>query len=242
MIPNEDIVNEAASFKKDADKRFKDALALLIALGFKHRDLGDSFTWSADEDMYAEALRICREMSDGLVSDCRERAYRLMEALDYADDQVSFERDLEANRESFDNAGSHLLDLLAMWLIIAFNKDLTKGYLRVAVIRYLKNPFASPFWGGMSKDVLKWGSGFRRDILSQIGVIGQNWIVSSARYAEWVDEMAKGAVYYVRRRGSGYDCEMCESIAGIPIPIDTPFELLHSNCMCYPEYFFEPMP
>ena len=75
-----------------------------------------------------------------------------------------------------------------------------------------------------------------------MGVIGQNLIIDGARAHEWRKEMAGGATYYVRRRGSNYDCPDCDSLCGYPIPIDVPFERLHSRCVCWAEYHYDEMP
>jgi hypothetical protein len=141
-----------------------------------------------------------------------------------------------------DMAGSHLKSLLEIWIALAVANGIPKGELSVLISRYLNNPFASPMWNGLPKDILAWGRGYDRNIVDQLAVIGQNAIVSSARYSEWLNERNKGAQYYIRHRGSWFDCPDCDSLCEYPIPIETPFVWLHSRCMCWPEYFYEPMP
>ena len=248
MLSNDYLVQEAASYKSDAKKRFDAALKALLVLAWKYKDaMGGDFSFEANPELYAEALRICREMSDGCSEDARKRLYSIVEdSLDYANEDVAWDYASTYEDESittrFDMAGSHLIKLLDIWIAVAFTNGFTKDYTRISILRYINNPFASGLFGAWGKDVLKWGRGYSKNIADQLAIIGQNAIIGGARYAEWVDEQAKGATYYVRRRGSSYDCDMCESIAGIPIPIDTPFEYLHSRCCCYPEYFYEPMP
>ena len=99
-----------------------------------------------------------------------------------------------------------------------------------------------PEWKEIPLDTLAWGKGYARNILEQLTLIGQGLIIGGGRYAEWVDEQAKGATYYIRRRGSNYDCDVCEGLANKPIPIEVPFEYSHARCMCYPEFHYEPMP
>jgi hypothetical protein len=126
-----------------------------------------------------------------------------------------------------------------VWAATAFANNIGKGELRVMVSRYIANPFASPLWAGIRQDIIKWGRGFQRNIAAQIALIGQDAIVRSVRRAEWEDEARAGAKYYIRRRGSGYECPECDELCGYPIPIDEPFETVHPRCMCWPEYHDE---
>lgn len=247
MLNRDTLIDEAASYKNDAKKRFDAALAALLALAWRYKDkIQGEFSFSANPDLYDEALRICREMSDGCAEDARKRLFEAIEdSLDYADEDVAWEyaEDLDGEplMDRLDMAGSHLLDLLNLWIAVALAKGFTQHYTRIVIVRYLNNPFASGYFGAWGKGVLKWGSGYSKNIWEQLSIIGQNAIISGARYAEWVDAQAKGATYYVRRRGSNYDCPDCDALCGYPIPIDEPFDYIHSRCCCYPEYFYEPM-
>lgn len=239
MLDRDRLTKEAAEFKNDAKKRFDAALAALLALAWKHKDLGGDFTFDADPEMYAEALRICRDMSDGTMADAERHIRALFEDNDdFEIDNFSADNALE----SLDMAGTHLIQLVEVWCAVAFSNGFSQAYTRISIGRYLRNPYASGMFGAWGKDVLKWGRGYDRNIINQMAVIGQNLIVDAARAEEWREEREEGATYYVRRRGSGYDCPDCDAITGVPIPIDVPFERLHSRCMCYPEYHFDEMP
>ncbi len=269
MLNNETLAQKAASFKRDSRKGFDKAVAALIALAWNYAYMGEDFRWDADPELYAEALRICLDLSDTLAEKARAIAASVMEdSLDYYDEEQSWDREADEDGDEsilvrFDQAGAHLLDLLEIWIALAFVhglgktelrveisrylsnpylSPLWKGELRVEISRYLSNPYLSPLWKGVPKDALLWGRGYMKDIPRQLALIGQDAIISATRYAEWVDAQAKGAQYYIRRRGSGYDCPECDDLCGYPIPIETPFEFLHARCMCYPEYHFEPMP
>lgn len=249
MLNQQELTDSVAQYKKESKKHFDVALSALLALAWKYKDtLGGDFRFDADSGLYDEALKICRELSDKCAESARKRAETLInESLDYADADAAWESqgetsDGDALIARFDMAGSHLLQLLELWIAVAFTNNFTKGYTRISIIRYLNNPFASGLFGAWGKDILKWGRGYSKNIEEQLALIGQGAIISVARYAEWVDAQAKGAAYYVRRRGSSYDCDMCESIANIPIPISVPFEYLHARCMCYPEYYYDEMP
>lgn len=243
MSDNDSLSRSAASFRRGASSDFDKAVAALIALAYRYRRMGADFLWDGDPGLYAEAMRICRDLSDSLA----ERAMSIARAIidGYYFDESWDSGDGEGYVPvvtRFDMQGSHLLELLAIWIALAFDNGVSDGELRVSVSRYLANPFASPLWRGLPVDILKWGRGYSRNILDQIAVIGQNAIISAYRHAEMQQARANGAVYYIRRRGSNYDCPDCDDMCGYPIPIDTPFEWLHSRCMCWPEFHYEQIP
>lgn len=247
MLSNETLATKAAIYKKDSRKEFDKAVAALIALAYRYKYMGADFLWEKDPELNDEANRICRDLSDTLAERAKTIARAIIgEAFEYYD----FEEDWDAERDEwfvpiltrFDQQGSFLKELLEVWVALAFVHSLTQGELRVMVSRYASNPYASPLWGGLPGDILDWGRGYSKDITKQISVIGINAIISAVRLAEWQDAAARGATYYIRRRGSGYDCPECDDMCGFPIPIDVPFEYLHSHCMCWAEYHYEPLP
>lgn len=247
MLNNETISKGTASFRKDSGKEFDKAVAALIALAYRYKYMGQDFLWEKDPELNDEANRICMELSDALADRAKEIAKSIvMGSLEYYD----FEEDWDREEDEwhvpilvrFDQQGSFLKELLEIWIALAFVHSLTMGELRVMISRYLANPFASPLWKNLPKDILNWGRGFAKDIKHQIEIIGRNAIISASRRAEWEDAAAKGATYYIRRRGSNYDCPDCDSLCGYPIPITVPFEFLHSNCMCVAEYHYGPIP
>ncbi len=242
-IPNDPLVREAAAFKRDASKEFDRVVAALIALVWAKGKPTSDFLFENDEELDAEANALLREFSDTLASLAKKRAEAVIreylggdydEAWDLADGEGE-----DAILFRFDMAGSHLKELLEIWIALAVLNNIGKSELRVLISRYLNNPYASPLWKGIPKDALKWGRGYRKNILEQIAVIGQSGIIGAARYAEWMKEKEDGAVYYIRRRGSNYDCPDCDSLCGYPIPIDEPFEQYHPLCCCFPEYHYE---
>lgn len=244
MLDREKLTGKVADFKRYAQKEFDKALAELIALAYKHAEAGADFLWEMDPGLDEEANKILRHLSDTLWWKARALARIIMEDelsdYDFDDAWNTNENDgLIPIITRFDMEGSHLKELLEIWVALAFVNHMSKGELRVAVSRYLANPFASPLWNGLPRNVLKLGRGYAKNVLEQIAVIGQNAIISASRYAEWQDAQAHGAKYYIRRRGSSYHCPECDSMCGYPIPIEEPFIWLHSRCMCWPEYHYE---
>lgn len=246
MLNNELVASKTAAYKKDSRKEFDKAVAALIALAWRYRRFGADFLWDKDPELEMEANRICRELSDALAQRAKLVAAEIMEASlgEYDFDEAW---DAETGDDyipvitRFDQQGSFLKELLEVWIALAFVHSLTQGELRVMISRYLANPFTSPLWKDLPKDILQWGRGYSKDIASQIAVIGQNSIIAAVRNAEWQDARADGATYYIRRRGSYFDCPDCDSLCGYPIPIEVPFEFLHSHCMCVAEYHYDPL-
>ncbi len=240
MLDNETLTKKVAAFKKESRKDFDKAVAALIALAFLHKDMGADFLWDKDPELDAEANRICRELSDTLTEKAKDLARDAVKELDDYDIEefwdVARDEWFVPVTTRFDQQGSFLKELLEIWVAIAFLHGLTQSELRVEISRYLANPFLSPLWRGLPRDILKWGRGYSKNIAEQIAVIGQNAILSAVRLAEWQNAKDNGATYYIRRRGSGYDCPDCDDLCGYPIPIDEPFEFLHSRCMCWAEY------
>lgn len=249
MLDGKRLTSAAARFSTDAEKAFERALSELISLAYDYAEMGDRFLWELDPELDDEANAILRGLSD----ECREKAVaRLREVLydeglgDYFD-----EADEDASGDGNDGGwtmlgaldleGSHMKEMTEIWIAIAFAEGMTQTYLKTSILKYLRNPFLSPLWKDLPRDLLKWGRGYQKDVLGGITVIGQDYIISGARHAEWMGERDGGATYYIRRRGSGYMCTECDSMCGYPIPIDTPFEYVHPRCMCWPEYHHEPM-
>ena len=244
-IPNERLIREAAAFKREASREFDRVVKALLDLVWAKGKPSADFLFENDADLDAEANAILRAFSDSLAEKAKRRAEAIIRAsLDYYDfdedwNQVDNVDEATPLLWRFDMQGSHLKELLEIWIALAVVNNIGKSELRVMISRYLNNPYASPFWKGIPKDALRWGRGYRKNILDQIGVIGQNAIIGAARFAEWDEERQKGATYYIRRRGSNYDCPDCDSLCGYPIPIDEPFVFLHSNCCCWAEYFYD---
>lgn len=240
MLDNETLTKKVAAFKKESRKDFDKAVAALIALAFLHKDMGADFLWDKDPALDAEANRICRELSDTLTEKAKDLARDAVKELDDYDIEefwdVARDEWFVPITTRFDQQGSFLKELLEIWVALAFVYGLSQGELRVEISRFLANPFLSPLWRGLPMDILKWGRGYSKNIAEQIAVIGQNAILSAVRLAEWQNAKDNGATYYIRRRGSGYDCPDCDDLCGYPIPIDEPFEFLHSRCMCWAEY------
>lgn len=248
-IPNDPLIREAASFKRDASREFDRIVKALIDLVWAENAQTADFLFESDPTLDAKANALLRGFSDTLAAIAKRRAEEIirdsLESYDFEDDWDSVDgdgKDEDTVLWRFDMQGSHLKELLEIWIAVAVLYGIGKGELRVLVSRYLNNPYASPLWSGIPMNSLRWGRGYSRNIVEQIAVIGQNAIIGAARHAEWVDERRKGANYYIRRRGSSYNCDECQDMANIPIPIDVPFEIPHSRCCCYPEYFYGDMP
>ena len=244
MLDNDRLARYAATFKKDASKEFDKAVMALISLAWEKGDLSDNFLWEANPQLDAEANAILRDLSDTLAEKAKERArVAVQEMLDFDEFDTAWDQtdgdDYDTILFRLDMQGSHLKDLLAIWIALAVVNNIGKSELRVLVLRYLNNPFTSPLWKRIPIDSLRWGRGYSRNVLEQLTLIGQNAIIGAVRFAEWMDASERGAKYYIRRRGSSYACDECQELANKPIPIEVPFVIPHGRCMCYAEYFFD---
>lgn len=236
-MPDRDrLSGNAAAFKNYVSREFDRAVKELIDLAWEEGAPTANFLWESDQTLDEKANAILRGLSDTLAQKAKALAEEAVrsEAEFYEDDD-----EWEEAKERMDMAGSHLKELLEIWIALAAVNGIGRGELRVLISRYLNNPYASPLWKGLPKDVIKWGRGYGKNVLEQLAVIGQDAIINAGRRTEWMNARENGAKYYIRRRGSSYDCPDCDSLCGYPIPIDTPFEWLHSRCMCWAEYHYD---
>ena len=244
-MTNERIIEAASAFKTDAKRLFEDAVAALIALAFRYSKFGVNFIWDSDPVLDRECNAILRDLSESLARKAKEKASAIIEEEGWEDWEDEALEAAEGEGENgilwrFDMAGSHLRELLEIWVALAFAEKMTPAYLKILVLRYINNPYASPLWSRLPAGLLKWGRGYQKDLIAQIVLIGQDSIVDAVRRAEWLDAMERGAAYWIWRRGSNYDCPECEENKGRVFPMDVPFDTLHARCMCWPEYHYEP--
>lgn len=242
-ISNRKLVDGAALFKRDAARELDNAIKALIDLVWARTTPTADFLFESDPELDAEANALLTDLSDALAARAKAIAAAMVrDAITTSDFDADWneanDRDGTTLLYRFDMSCSHLKELLEIWIALAAVNHIGRSELRVLISRHMSNPFLSPFWKGIRPDALKWGRGYNRDIMAQLALLGQNAIIMSVRRAEWKDEKAKGAEYYIRRRGSWYDCDVCDGLANKPIPIEVPFEVPHSRCCCFPEYFY----
>lgn len=247
-VSNERLATEAAAFRREASREFDRVVKALLDLVWSKRIPSGDFRFTDDPELDADANELLRGLSDTLAARAKARAEDIIrDSIGGYDFGEEWDEDWESVDEEdgtpllwrFDMEGSHLRDLLEIWIALAVANEITKSELRVLISRYINNPYASPLWAGVPKGALAWGRGYSKNILEQMTILGQNAIVGAARRAEQRDERERGATYYIRRRGSNYDCGECDDLCGFPIPIEEPFEHTHSRCMCWPEYHYD---
>ena len=247
-VSNDRLASEAAAFRREAAREFDRVVRALLDLVWARRRPSGDFRFTDDAELDAEANELLRGLSDTLAAKAKARAEAIIrDSLADYDFGEEWDEDWEPADEEdgtpllwrFDMEGSHLRDLLEIWIALAITNGIAKSELRVLISRYINNPYASPLWAGVPKGALAWGRGYSKNILEQMTVLGQNAITMAARRAEQRDERSRGATYYIRRRGSNYECGTCDDLCGYPIPIEEPFEIPHSRCMCWPEYHYD---
>ena len=238
MLKRQTLINETAAYRKDARRHFDKAVAALVALAWPYRKEG--FTFGPDFALYDDALDICINLSDQCAESARKRLLRAIEGLEW-DGEWEEDYDIDTQKR-MDMAGTHLLALASIWVSVAAVNGWTESYTLVMVSRYIHNPFLCPAWKNIPLDTLSWGRGYAKDIAEQLALIGQGIIISAALRIDQQLEQRNGASYYIRRRGSNFDCDTCDELANKPIPIDVPFYFPHPRCVCFPEYHYEPIP
>lgn len=243
MVSNEKLVEQAAAYKTDARRLFEEAVAALIALAFRYPQLGANFLWDANPNLDEQANSILRRLSERARDAAKRRALAVIAEADLADGEYAWDATDglgdEPMLERLDMVGSHLRDLLEIWIALAFVEKMTQSYLKISVLRYLANPYAAPSWSRLPAGLLKWGRGYQKDLIAQIALIGQDSIVSSVRFAEWSDAVKRGAKYYIRHRASNFYCPECDAVCEIKFPIEQFDGQIHPRCCCTYEYIYE---
>lgn len=235
MNSNEQITEAATGFERDCRSDFEKAVTALIALAFLHQEQGAEFLWDSDPELDAEANRILRGLSDSVAQAARKRARMVIEAFGWSVTDGAADDDTV---ERLDQQGSFLKELLEIWVALAFVDGIGKEELRINVMRYLSNPYASPHWARLPKGLASWGTGYQTNILKQMQTIGFGEITDLVRSAEQEDAERKGADYYTIHRGSGYLCPACDARCGVRIPISVPFHKTHARCVCWVDYHY----
>ena len=210
-VSNERLVAEAAAFRREASREFDKAVKALLDLVWSRRAPTRDFRFTDDPEIDAEANAILRDLSDTLVARAKARAEAIIrDSLPEYDFGEEWEEDWDAVDDEddtpllwrLDMEGSHLRDLLEIWIGLAVLNGISKSELRVEISRYLANPYASPLWRGVPKGSLAWGRGYSKNILEQIAIIGQNAIVGASRRAEQREERRGGG--RKRERAGGH--------------------------------------
>lgn len=242
-MPKGEAIGQMSLVRGDVSARMRDAIDAILDLCWDYRS--PDFSFSDHIALQREVNRILAQLSDGILSDTEKRAVLAIaeeELQDYEDEALEYAEG-EINGEDvlfrLDRQGDHLKDLIAGWLVVAAILGLSKGKVKSRFWTFLGNVGASPDWRKAGIKIPKWGRGFQADIERGMTVIGQNVIFNAYQRAQYLDAISKGAVYFIRHRGSSYDCPECDSYCEYPIPISQIVYQTHSRCVCWNEYFNE---
>lgn len=238
MTPSQTLTNALAKTKGPLTKRYEKTVTAILALAEKYRRDGEDFSFEAHPELDSEVNRLLIELSDANLDDAKDRARRLLDNLEwdnYFDESweyASGEREGDTAIVRLDMAATHLKELLALWIAVAFANNYTMSQISAQVTSYWGNPQLSPLWRGMRTNPLKWGRGYTRNLAdATAGII--SWVVSGAYHHAELESFKKdGATGYYIKRGSNYDCPLCDSFCGIVYPLDEQYLPIHENCMC----------
>lgn len=243
MTDHEAVIDAMSSVKGDVRKRMDDAVAAILVLAWSYRR--DGFAFEDFPELDEKVNKILQALSDGNIADAEKRAMALLEELGLEDWEEAAreyaEREIDGENALWrlDLHASHLKEILAGWIAVAAAQGLSLMQTRLMMATYGGNPWLSKKWRESGLGKVGWGRGYAIDPLTGMTVIGQNIIAQSWMYAEWRDAVAKGAKYYIRHRGSNYDCPECDSYCEKKIPIEKFIGQLHPRCVCWNEYFYE---
>lgn len=232
------LIDAMASVRPDVRKRMDAAVAAILALAWEYR--GEGFSFGAHADIDAQVNRILATMSDGILADVEARAKRLLEDVEleeYEEEALEYaERKMDGEDALFrlDMHASHLKELLAGWLVVAGVAGLTQRQTMRNLYTFLGNPTASKDWKDAGLGVPRWGTGYARNVLNGMTVIGQDHINRTYQFARIQDFKAQGAIGYRTVRNSGYDCPFCDEMTQKIWPLDETVLPYHPRCVCLP--------
>lgn len=229
-----------------------DAVTRILALAYVYKEFVEGeFRFEDFPDLNERVNAILRGLSDKGAEIARQRVRDALALLDgeyedYEDIVEEVENENEGMLWAFDMHSSNLKKLLEGWLTIAFANGWSQADTLAGILSNLDEPQTSPMWRDairakmIDPNEYRFGRGYQRNIPNAMRVLAVYIITKAFMLSEQRMYANRGAAYYIRRRGSNYDCPECDSLVGYPIPIDEPFVMLHPNCLCIAEYHFPP--
>lgn len=231
----------------------QDAVAQILALAYPYADFVEGeFRFEDFPDLDEKVNAILRDLSDKGMEVLKSRIADALALLDgeyedFADIVEETENEGNGVLWAFDLHSSNLKKLLEGWITIGFTQKLLQGALLAKILGYMDAPQDAPMWRDAVRQHLidpneyHFGKGYQRNIPDAMKVLAIYIITKVFMLSEQRVERGKGATFYIRHRGSTYDCPECDSLCEYPIPIEEPFEYPHPRCMCWAEYFYTPL-
>lgn len=243
MTDHDAVIDAMSSVKGDVKERVDKAVAAILLLAWSYRREG--FSFEDFPELNDQVNKILQSLSDGNLADAEKRAKALLESLglgDWDDESLAYaEREIDGENALWrlDLHASHLKELLAGWIAVAATQKLSMTQMRLLMNTYGGMPWLSKKWRDSGLGKMGWGSGYQRDIVGAITVIGQNVINTAFLYSSVAEGILRGAVGYRTFRNSGYDCTLCDELTRHVWPIDVFVLPAHSRCVCDIELMYD---
>lgn len=230
-----------------------DAVTRILALAYLYKEFVEGeFRFEDFPDLDERVNAILRGLSDKGAEIARQRVRDALALLDgeyedYEDIVEEVENENEGMLWAFDMHSSNLKKLLEGWLTIAFANGWSQADALAKIASNLDEPQTSPMWRDairakvIDPNEYRFGRGYQRNIPNAMKVLAVWVIIRVFAEAQRREQTAKGATFYVRHRGSNYNCPECDDLCEIPFPIEEPITIPHPNCMCWTEYFYTPL-
>lgn len=236
------LIDILATVRTGARSRIVSLIDEILSLAWEYR--AEGFAFENFPQLDAQVNKVLADFSDGNLADAEKKLRELLESLewgDFADDALEYAENEKDNQNAlfrFDMHASHLKEIIAVWLGVAFVGELSKTETARQIWGFWGSPELSPKWVGVRSPFFHWGKGYTKNILGGIIVLEQDIINSAYQFAVLQDFSRQGAIGYKIRRGSNYDCPYCDEHCGILYPLGQQILPLHSRCLCiaYPVF------
>lgn len=234
--------------KPSVRMRVSDALLSILTLAEPYRNKRGEFIFEDNPELSEEVNLILIGLSNGCLEDAEERARRVLSDFDMVLDEEEIISEAEEGERGFiwglDMHCSNLKSLVEAWIAIEFVRGWPIARTLTEILSYMNSPDTSRYWKEslrekvVDRKEVMFGKGYQRDIIGALTVSEQSVIYGSLLIAsQWEAEM-EGAVSYIMRRGSAFDCPLCDAECSYVRPISEPVPSFHPRCVCYPQYFY----
>ena len=247
------VIEEMAKAQDDVEKKLRIYIPEIIRECMAMSYLGRNFTFDT-QDLSDRVNMKLIALSDSILDSIEERARKTIAYAEEEEDEdmilLYIKRRIgdEDMVQRIDKHCSTLRYFLEGWIAIGMVNRINENTLTNEILKYIKNPFASPLWqeafnaGYLSTAIrtggYSYGKGNQRDILSALTEIERYAVNEAFQYGRLLRYGKDGAIGYIIHRGSSYDCPHCDSNCGFVIPLDDIRVPQHNRCCCWTEPVF----
>ena len=242
------VIDEMAKAKADVERRYREKIPEIIRECMAFAYLGKSFTFDANAELEKRVNQRLVELSDEILEDIEKRAKRVIQYAEEEDDEDTIlaymkrEQNGEDLITRIDKHNSNLRYFLEGWMAIGMANNLSQTNLLTDILTYMGNPYVSPLWqkafreGYLANSIrtqgYSYGRGNMKNPIDANAILSQNSINIAYQLATITRFQKQGALGYVIKRGSTFDCPLCDSFCGIVWRSDNFILPIHTRCVC----------